>query len=323
MPTKAQKAQGMTFGKFLLGGIALILVFAFVMGGGIQWTLNTYGPEGLRTPVGELAPDAKPVDLSMYVYNMLSETNAGSIIVRVLDANMKWVETTTAASGIVTFTHKFWEGEHLWIQASIGSPGTSGYAIYTTPLTEVTVPKGDVNGDAQLDSMGVWVTSTSVATFTLEDQDGHSILTGDVNNAVNTTDTELNMLISITADCTYGTPTDFTDQATMRHYLAGVWIVVTSAVPQATITNYVSHFYSSALHYYILKIPMIVRNADLGYQTGRTVTIGDNVRAFDAGAMTFDIYDTCWANSISDITESSFLNGDSDLNPAALSSTVA
>ena len=68
---------------------------------------------------------------------------------------------------------------------------------------------------------------------------------------------------------------------------------------------------------------MIVRDSDLGYQTGRAFTIGDGATGFTASAdFDFDMYDTCWANSVADISSSSFMNGDSDLNPFAITSSV-
>jgi len=324
--TMSKKAQAnVNKGRMQIIGIILIAGIAL-------WGLHSMGllPDSFYAAVGidrekpgELPADAELVDLSIKAVHVLDRGDPAATPIRVYDANMNFIESASTSSGIATFSAPYWEGETIFLQARAAAPNSATYVTYTTPLMQFTVPEGDVNGDAELPILGLWETSTSVAYFNITDQTAATIYT-EATDYVNTTDTQLNFMVSITADCVYGTPEDFTDYDTGKNYLAGVWIVLTATASQATITNYVAHFYSASLEYYIFKMPMIVRDSDLGYQTGRSITIGDGATAFTASAdFDFDMYDTCWANSVSDISSSSFMNGDSDLNVASLANKVA
>lgn len=272
-------------------------------------------PEGITD-------ESEPVDLSIKVLHELDRGNPAATPIRVYDSNMQFVESSSTSSGIATFAAPYWEGEQIYLQARAAAPSSATYVTYTTSLMSYTVPEGDVNGDAELPMLYLWETSTSTADYNITEQSAAKIYT-EGTDFVNTTDTQLNVLVSITADCAFGTPEDFTDMDTGKHYLAGVWLVMQSTASQATVNQFVTHFYSSSMHFYIFKIPMVVYDSDLGYQTARTFIIGDGSTVFVAAAsLDFDLYDTMWANSVSDISESSFLNGDSDLNPSALANKV-
>lgn len=308
-------------GKFAIVGFIAFLLLAVggvisVSQSGVDWV--GFGDRAAPDTVG---PDAEQVDLSIKLTHALDRGNPAATPVRVYDANMVFIESASTSSGVATFGEAYYEGETIYIQARAAAPASSTFVTYTTPMVPYVVPAPDVNGDAQLKGLNLWEVSTSVATFAVTDQDGVTVST-EATDYVNATDTSLNILVSITADCAFGTPEDFTDMDTDREYLAGVWLVLTSTESQS-ISNYDHHFYSSSLHYYIFNIPMIVRDSDLGYQTGRTFTIDTGTSTFTASAdFDFDLYDICWASSFGDISENSFLDGDSDLNPAANANKV-
>jgi hypothetical protein len=324
--SQTKKAQA-NVNKGRMQIVAVIAILAI----GI-WGLHSMGllPEAFYSAVGidrdkpgTVGADAEQVDLSIKTLHALDRGNPAATPIRVYDADMNFIESASTSSGIATFSAPYWEGETIYLQARAAAPNDAAYVTYTTPLLQYTVPEGDVNGDAELPILQLWETSTTAAYYNVTDQNSAAIYT-EATQFVNTTDTSLNVLVTITADCVYGTPEDFTDYDTGKHYLAGVWLVLKATASQATITNYVAHFYSASLEWYIFKIPMIVYDSDLGYQTGRMFTIGDGSTVFTASAdFDFDLYDTCWANSVSDISSSSFMNGDSDLNPASLANKVA
>jgi hypothetical protein len=309
------------------------LVAVLAIGGILIWGASSMGLIDLsgfmsaigiqRTEPTGLSPDAQQVDLSIKALHILDRGNPAATPIRVYDADMNFIESASTSSGIATFSAPYWEGETIYLQARAAAPSNTAYVTYTTPVMAYTVPEGDVNGDAELPILGLWEVSTSEATFNITDQSAATIYT-EATDYVNTTDTQLNVIVSITADCAYGTPEDFTDMDTGKHYLSGVWLVVQSTASQATFTNYVSHFYSTSMEFYIFRIPMIVYDSDLGYQTNRVFTLGDGATVFVASAsLDFDLYDICWANSVSDISASSFMDGDSDLTPDALANKVA
>ena len=324
--TRRKHARAMgkewTMPKVIGVGILLIVVGWGIWSGAFVNMWNQYSPEPYR-----VAPDgfdnAEQVDLSIDTYHMLDKGDPAATPIRVYDANMNFIESASTSSGVATFSAAYWEGETIYLQARATAPSSATYVTYTTPLMKYVVPQGDVNGDAQLPSLGLWETSTSVIVYNITDQGGNKVYLEASEYHVNTTDTQLNVLVTITSDCAYGTPEDFTDMDTGKHYLSGAWLVVKSTATQSGLTGYVAHFYSSSLEYYVFNMPMIVYDADLGYQTANTFTLADGTTGFTASAdFDFDMYDTCWANSFGDISASSFMNGDSDLNPFAITSSV-
>lgn len=324
MARKRYTKEQWTMGKVLFTGTILCLVAAFIFMGPAQQLWTQYAPEAWREKPEGVTEDSDLVDLSIKTFHQIDRGNPAATPIRVYDANKNFIESATTSSGIATFAAPYWEGETIYLQARAAAPSSTTYVTYTTPMMEYVIPEGDVNGDAELPTLALWETSTSVATFVVWDNTDEKQIDTEATMYVNTTDTELTITIAITADCAYGTPEDFTDFDSDKHYLSGVWLMIKSTSSQSTITNYDVHFYSSSLHIYIFRMPMIVRDTDLGYQTGRTFTVGDGATSFVAAAdFDFDIYDTCWANSVADITESSFMNGDSDLNPTALENKVA
>jgi hypothetical protein len=236
---------------------------------------------------------------------------------------MNFIESASTSSGIATFSAPYWEGETIYLQARAAAPAATTFVTYTTPLMQYTVPEGDVNGDAELPILSLWEVSTSVISYNITDQGGSTVYLEASEAHANTTDTQLNVLVSITSDCAFGTPEDFTDYDTGKHYLSGAWLVLKATASQAGLSGYVTHFYSASLEWYIYRIPMIVYDADLGYQTANTFSLADGVTGLTASAdFDFDMFDICWANSVSDISSSSFMNGDSNLNPFAITSAV-
>ncbi len=322
MVRRAKKEQW-TMGRVVFVAVVVMGIGAFIFMGPAQNLWTQYAPEEWREkPVG-VTENSELVDLSIKLMHALDRGNPAATPIRVYDADMNFIESASTSSGVATFLAPYWEGESIYLQVRAAAPNSASYVTYTTPLLEYVVPVGDVNGDAELPVLSIQETSTSAATFNIVDQ-GFATISTEATDFVNSTDTQLTITISITADCSYGTPEDFTDMDTNKHYLSGVFLVVKSTAAQPTLRNYIANFYSSSLQYYIFRIPMIVSDSDLGYQTARTITIGDGATAFVAAAdFDFDIFDTCWANSVADINENSFQNGDSDLNPTAVANKVA
>jgi hypothetical protein len=239
------------------------------------------------------------------------------------DENMNFFSSAASSTNLVTFTQKATPGAHLWYQIRATAPNSATYVTYTTPLREVIVPQGDVNGDAFLTLAPVFIqeTSTSAATFTVTDQTGNSVVNETAGFFVNTADVSLTVNIAITSDCSYGTPEDFTDQRTGKHYLWGAWVVLSCTVSQA-ITNWDASFSTPTLYYYCFRIPTITNYAATGYNA-HTLEIRCAAGFTTSADFDLDLHDTCWATSLDGITTASFLNGDSDLNPTAIASKVA
>lgn len=261
------------------------------------------------------------VDLFMNLYHTVDGGAPAATTVWLYDANLNYFSSAASSSGLVTFTQKGTPGAHLWYQIRATAPNSATYVTYTTPLREVIVPEGDVNGDAFLTiaPVGIHETSTSVATFNVTDQVGQIIST-EATKYVNSTDTSLTVNVAITVDCSYGTPEDFTDTRTGKSYLWGAWIVLSCTTSQG-ITNFAAAWSSPTLYYYAFRIPTITRSTAYGYNT-HIITI-ECAAGFTASAdFDFDLFDTCWASSLSGININSFMNGDSDLNPTALVNKV-
>lgn len=311
-----------TMGRVIFAGVALMLVGLFIFGGPLQYLYNEFAPEAWREKPAGVTEESELVDLSIKLFHELDRGDPAATPIRVYDAAKVFIESASTSSGVATFKAPYWEGETIYLQIRAAAPNSADYVTYTSPLIEILVPEGDVNGDAELSTIGIWETTTSVATLTITDQDGASI-SDTTQNYINTTDTSVDVLVSITADCVYGTPEAFTDMDTGKHYLAGVWLRVNCTQPQS-INNYDAHFYSQYGHYYIFSIPMVIRDSDFGYTTGRTFSIDTGTSGFSASAnFTLDLFDTCWADSLAGISENSFMNGDSDLNPTAVATLVS
>ncbi|MBR9682294.1 MAG: hypothetical protein GOV02_01340 [Candidatus Aenigmarchaeota archaeon] len=312
-----------SFGKVLAAGVILLGAGFLLFMGPAQNMWSQYAPEEWRAKPEGVTEDSALVDLSIKLMHALDRGNPASTPIRVYDSDKNFVESASTSSGVASFLAPYWEGETIYLQVRAAAPNSATYVTYTTPLMEYVVPDGDVNGDAELPVLSIDETSTSVATFNIVEQ-GFATISTEATDFINTTDTQLTITVAITGDCVYGTPADFTDMDTNKHYLSGVFLVIKSTAAQPTLRNYIANFYSSSLQYYIFRIPMIVSDSDLGYQTARTFTIGDGATAFAAAAdFDFDLFDTCWANSVADINENSFQNGDSDLNPTAVANKVA
>jgi hypothetical protein len=315
----------MGLGGILLATFGVMFIAWFFFGGPMQYFYSTYAPEAWREKPGTIAPEAKQVDLSVKLYHVLDQGAPAATAILTYDANKVFIESATSSSGIATFSAPYWEGETIYYQVRSAAPSAATYVTYETPLTSVTVPNGDANGDSKLPMIGLWETSTSVATFSVFDQDMKAIAADPVGGCVNTTDTAVHVFVSITADCTYGTPAAFTDTNTGKSYLAGAWLVITTNTTLG-LKSFTYMFGDMDYNYYLFNIPMIVYDSDFGYKTGHEFTMdataSTGITATADALFTVDLYDTMWAESLGGITTNSWLNGDSDLNPAVLSAEI-
>lgn len=321
MARKRYMKERWTMGKVLFTGIVLIAVGAFIFMGPAQTLWTQYAPEAWREKPEGVTDESMQVDLSIKCLHSLDRGNPAATPIRVYDANKNFIESSSTSSGIATFAAPYWEGETIYLQARAAAPVSSTYVTYTTPMMEYVVPDGDVNGDAELPLLMLDETSTSEATITGRDQDGALVATEAGEDHVNTTDTDLYFVITVTADCVYGTPADFTDYDTGKHYLGGAWLVIFATASQG-ISNYDHAFSTPDYYFYVFRLPMIVHDSDLGYTTSHEFHVR-SASGFTASAdFDIDVYDTVWADSLAAINSNSFLDGDSDLTPDVITSAV-
>jgi len=276
-----------------------------------------------RIRPSDLPETSEAVDLSIKIQHKLYQDNINASSVYVYDANQAWIETVTSSSGVATFGSDYWEGETIYVQIRPAAPNAAAYYTYETPMMEYIVPEGDVNGDAQLPTYYCMLTSTAVATFSLFDQAMNSVTATAATNALNSTDTECRVAISCTTATSFGTPEDFTDQVTGKHYLSGAWILLWSNT-SLTVQNADFAFTTPDYLYWVFRMDPIERDINGLYLTPTMFTIMASSSGFYASDSIFyvDIFDTCWADSVSTINVGSFLNGDSDLNPSEIDAEV-
>jgi len=310
-----------------IGAIALICVIAGAAVAGLV-TIDlsgigegvTYVPrEGVEIPEG-----SKPVTLKMLCMHKLDRGNPAATPVRLYDANKVFFASASTSSGLAAFTGvPIWEGETLYYQVRATPPSDTAYVTYTTKLVEFIVPIGDLSSIATFGPIQLWELSTSVATFTVDDQDGNAV-TGTTTHYLNTTDDGAFVRVTITEDCAFGTPEDFTDYDTGKSYLAGAWMVARFTALQ-DIDNAYTYYYDGSYHCYIFRLAMIVRSTSYGYETGREfeISLGSGSTFIASANADFDIFDICQLNSAGGIDANSWKDGDSDLAPAIISSKVA
>jgi hypothetical protein len=320
MATVLKLGGGPGWGTFI-ALLVIVLVAVGVVTGFI--VISGWGNTNTTTTT-TTAVTGEQVDLFLMLQHETAQEAPAATPVNFYNTNRAYFGSWTSSSGLVTVTQKMIAGTTMYFQVRAAAPNAAAYATYTTPLVAFTVPHGDVNGDAyiQTDPYLIHETSTSAATFAITDQDNNAVST-EATIYVNDTDTSLNVLVSITTNCDYGTPEDFTDMATGYSYKAGMFLVLKSTATQ-TLNSVYTHFYSSSLHFYIFQLPMLIRSTNLGYIGSRTFVIDTGTASFTASAdFDFDIYDTCQLDSTGAINENSFKNGDSDLNPTAIANKVA
>ena len=310
-----------------IGTIALICVIAGgVIAGLVTIDMSglgegvTYIPrEGLEVPEG-----SKPVTLKMFCLHKLDRGNPAATPVRLYDANKVFFASASTADGLAAFTGvPIWEGETLHYQVRATAPSDTAYVTYMTKLIEFTVPIGDLSSIATVGPISLWELSTSVATFTVDDQDGNAV-TGTTTNYLNTTDDGAFVRVSITEDCAFGTPADFTDHDTGKSYLGGAWMVARFTGLQ-DIDNAYTYYFDGSYHCYVFRLAMIVRSTALGYETGREfeISLGSGSTFVASANADFDIFDICQLNAAGGVDANSWKNGDSDHNPTIISSKVA
>jgi len=313
-----------TANKASIATLAVVAVCALILVGPAVWGFIdgvVVFPWEKNTTTTIIVPPGGQVDLFMNLNHFVDGGAPAATTVWLYDANMNFFSSAASSTNLVTFTQKATPGAHLWYQIRAAAPNAAAYATYTSPLREVIVPEGDVNGDAFLTLAPVMIheTSTSAATFTITDQIGQSI-NAEATQYVNATDTSLFVNIGVTSDCSWGTPEDFIDARTGRHYLWGGWVVLSCTTSQG-ITNADFAFSTPTLYYYGFRLPTITNFASTGYNTHILAIMAPS--GFTASAdFDFDLYDTMWASSLTGVTLGSFLNGDSDLNPTALANKV-
>lgn len=306
-----------------IGIIAIIIGAAFVGMldlSGIGIDVDEYIPRTDYTP----PEGAEPVTLKMYVDHEIDRGAPGATPIRLYDANKEFFASASTSTNLAAFTGvPIYEGEELFYQARVAAPSSSGYVTYTTVLTPFTVPQGDEASIATFGPIHLWEVSTAVATFNVTSDTG-AVIYAEATQFINITNNALFIRASITTDCAYGTPADWTDYDTSKSYLGGAWLVITSTALQDVDNAYTS-FYVNALHYYVFRIPMIVRSTALGYETGRewSVILGTGSTFVASADFDFDIYDICQLNAGGQIDANSFKDGDSDLNPAVLVNAIS
>lgn len=309
--------------------IAAIAVVCIIAGAALVGMLDL---SGVGIDVDEYIPrpdytppvGAEPVTLKFYVDHKIDRGAPGATPVRLYDINKVFFASASTSTNVATFTGvPIYEGEELFYQTRVAAPSSSGYVNYMSQLTPFTVPAGDEASIATVGPIHLWELSTSVATFNVTDGSS-DIIFDETTQYINTTESELDIKISITTDCAYGSPWDFTDYDTGKDYLGGVWLVIKSTAVQ-DINNAYTSFYSGALNWYVFHMPMIIRSTALGYETNRifTVTLGTGSTFVASADFDFDIFDICQLNSGGFIDANSFKDGDSDLNPAVLANAVA
>jgi hypothetical protein len=321
----APKGQ-ITTGKVFAWGIGLMLVALFIFGGPVQWLYETYAPDWARQRPADLPEDAKIVDLSVRIQMTLARDVSGTAIpIDVYDASMNPIESqsTDTTTGVATFQADYWEGETIYLQPYTAASSTTG-VFYTLPLIEVTVPEGDVNGDAQLDQiMGYQVASTTAATFSVTDQSANTV-SGTATNYINaSSDASLRVTVVCgQTDAYYGLPFAFHDYRTGFDYLAGGWIVLTSNITQ-DMTGYDYYFEEGSTFYYVYSFDMITNDADVYSDGAITIVLstGSTFSANDA-AITIDVYDCMKLNSAGGVDSNSFKNYDTDMNPSVITTRV-
>jgi len=280
----------------------------------------TYVPrEGVEVPEG-----SKPVTLKMFCLHKLDRGNPAATPVRLYDANKVFFASADTSSGLAAFTGvPIWEGETLYYQVRAAAPSSATYVTYTTKLVEFTVPIGDLSSIATVGPIFLWELSTSVATFTVDDQDGNAV-TGTTTNYLNATDDGAFVRVTITEDCAFGTPADFKDYDTGKSYLGGAWMVARFTGLQ-DIDNAYTYYFDGSYHCYVFRLAMIVRSTALGYETGREfeISLGSGSTFVASANADFDIFDICQLNAAGGVDANSWKDGDSDLAPSIISSKVA
>lgn len=308
--------------------IAAIAVVAIIAGAalvgmldlsGIGVDVDEYIGRDYTPPAG-----AEPVTLKFYVDHKIDRGAPGATPIRLYDMNKVFFASASTSTNVATFTGvPIYEGETLFYQARVAAPSSSGYVNYMTKLTEFTVPEGDEASIATVGPVHLWEVSTTAPSYNVTSDTG-AIIFAEASQYINTTNNALNIMVSITTDCAYGTPWDFTDYDTSKSYLGGAWLVVKSTGVQ-DITNAYTSFYSGALNWYVFRIPMIVRSTSNGYETNRMfeILLGTGSTFVASADFDFDLNDICQLNAAGQIDANSFKDGDSDLTITALANKVA
>lgn len=313
----------------LIAVMSIALVIAAVAIPFVQSLYAQYAPDWARQRPTELPEEAEQVDLSIRVIQDLSDTVSSTALeVYVFDSNKNQIDydASDTTTGLCVFQRPFWEGESIYVQLREAAPNSATYVVYTSPLIQMTVPNGDVNGDAQLPDIVAQVTTTSVATIACRDQGGTSI-SATATNYLNDTDASINLdIICTTTDCWFGTPAGFVDMQTGYEYLAGIFVVMKFNATQDML-EYDYYFTEGSYFYYIYIYDAFFNDADIYSDGTKTVTIAtgssfDNGGAAGANAtLSIDVYDTCRLIS-GGVNSQSFMNGDSDLDVSAISTLV-
>jgi len=313
---KYQWTTGRVFGV----GLALMFVGFLVFMGPLQWAYESYGPEWMRAEPEDLPEGSQRVDVFITQKEAIGGA-AENQIIRVYDSNLAFIEEVTPSSGKATCTQPYWEGETINLQVRPADPNSASYTHYMSPMTSYVIPQADVNGDAIIAGPDVWETSTSVVTFTAFNQTMQGV-TGAAPNCITIDDTKVHVFTVITDNCAYGTPFDFTDAKSGDSYKAGAWLIMKSSTEQ-DITNAYAEFSGTDYWYYIFERPMGVEDA---VNAANSIPLLWNIlcpSGFVASTtVTLDIFDTCKLNSDGSISISSFIDGDSNLNPAVITTAI-
>jgi len=309
-----------TTGKIFGIGMLFMFVGFIVFMGPLQWAYETYGPEWMRAKPTDLPEGAQRVDVFITQSEAIGGAAANKII-RVYDANMGFLEEVTPSSGKATCTKSYWEGETINLQIRPADPNSALYTHYMMPMESVVIPQADVNGDAIIDCADVWVLSTSAVTFTAFNQTMQAV-TGAAPASITVADTKVHIFTVITDNCAFGTPFDFTDEKSGNSYKAGAWLMMKSTTEQ-DITNAYAEFSGTDYWYYVFLQPMGVEDA---VNAANSIPLIWNIlcpSGFVASTtVTLDIFDTCKLNSDGSISVSSFIDGDSDLNPSVITTAI-
>lgn len=317
-----QKREEWTTGKVFGVGMVFMFCAFLVFMGPLQWAYETYGPEWMRAEPEGLPEGAERVDLYLTMQEAIGGADADEVV-RVYDANMVFLEESgTFTNGKATLGRSYWEGETINLQVRPADPNSASYDHYAMPMTPIVIPQADAQGDSIVAVPNVWKTSTAVVTFSATNQTNQAI-TGAAPNSLTVGDTRLNVYTVIADNSAYGTPFDFEDEKAGYAYKAGAWMVLKCNAEQDITTP---HILLTGIDYwyYVFVQPMGIEDA---VKASNTIELSWIIKWATGGAaaattVTIDIFDTCRLDSSGAIQISSFLDGDSDFNPAVITTAI-
>lgn len=317
------RGNSLSFGRMM---VAIFITSALIIGG-IYMVIYRPWMEEPEEP-------GEKVNLTVEFTTAISEDSpSGDCRVTGPDGS---VTTTTLSSGDADITKQFTEGADVSIQFRTAAPESSSYSVYTTPIKDYTVPKGDSQSEATIGPIKVYDVSQSKQTFSVRDQDGNSV-SGSAD--LNTTDESIDITLrsgGINGDDYYGTPEDFTDPLTGYDYVGGWFILIWMDESLDIDASSYDHRFgggASGYDYYVIHMDSVGYDSDMndwvdldGNAVNRPSATFKAANTFDVATSNFkiDIFDTCQALELSDVSvDAAFENGDSDYDPDVVASAIS